>query len=88
MLIWTELFVYIGVCNSLYFCHVSFSTCSKYYDALQKDNTSVAVLLHVFLICFSLGGLGAYPVECISSASHHQPGAECHDPSHSWQPSS
>lgn len=36
----------------------------------------------------SIGGLGADPVECVSSAGHHQPGAECHDPAHCWQPCS
>lgn len=59
---------------------------------LMATKTKVASLSrcqsHRFCFCASPGGLGADSVECVGSAGHNQPGAECNDPSHCWQPCS
>lgn len=47
--------------------------------------------LPTLMFCLSFlspGGSWAYPAECAGSTGHHQPGAECHDPAHCWQPCS
>lgn len=45
-------------------------------------------LVSVLFILWSVGGLGADSVKCVSSAGHHQPGAECYDPAYCRQPCS
>lgn len=48
----------------------------------------LAASLSVSFLPLSPGGPGAHPVECAGSAGHNQPGAECDDPAHCWQPRS
>lgn len=48
----------------------------------------LAASLSVLFLLLSPGGLGANSVECVGSAGHNQPGAECDDLAHCWQPCS
>lgn len=64
--------------------------CSKLWETISPlFSVSVfAICFNVLFILLSPGGLGADPVECVSSTGHHQPGAECHDLAYCWQPCS